>query len=254
MNLRKLILNLCTFIFIVLWFGGIVSYIFYEQPLPESKWAAPLFLMLAGLIVLISSQPNHAVSLIIVGLIGFISEIIGVHTGLPFGNYYYTNNVKPLIFNVPIVMISAWIVLVAYTLQILLKTKLKRNSMIVAGSALMVCIDLLIDPVAIGPMKFWVWIDNGFYYGIPFLNFFGWFLVSLIAFIFIAGIKVYNIWHEYIGVSMILFFTLIAFAEEILFAGIAGIGILLIHLILYVMFNQENKRHLNYNYYNREIC
>jgi len=248
MNLHKLILIAFTLVYAILWIGGIASYIFYEQPLPESNWAAPSFLFIAGMIVIISSERKHAFFLVIAGLLGFAFEILGINTGYPFGKYYYTDNIKPLIFNVPVVMITAWTVLTAFARQLLMNTKLKDKKLIFIGGLLMVWIDLLIDPVAIGPMNFWIWIDKGCYYGIPLLNFFGWFFVSSMVFIFLIRIKTTNIWHKYIGASIIMFFTIIAFAGHIFLAGIAGVGILILQIILEVKYKTQNSKKIGTNY------
>jgi putative membrane protein len=232
MKLRKYILAILLLAYAILWFGGVGSYVFFKQPPPEATWAAPLFLLLAGLIIVISSDKKSAFSLSLAGLIGLTSEIIGIHTGYPFGRYQYTDVIKPTFFTVPLVMITAWIILPAYIRQIMIQVKLKRTALIVLSAAVMAFIDLLIDPVAIGSMKFWMWIDLGPYYGIPFINFFGWFFVSLIIFSFLLKSSVKNTWHRYMGTSVILFFTIIALADSLILAGFSGILILIIQGII----------------------
>jgi putative membrane protein len=101
----------------------------------------------------------------------------------------------------------------------------------------MALIDLLIDPVAINPMKLWIWIDNGWYYGIPIINFFGWFFVSIVIFSFLHQKPAWNVWHLYIGTSIILFFTIIAFAEKLFLAGIAGILVVVLQIVVEFQLN-----------------
>ena len=38
----------------------------------------------------------------------------------------------------------------------------------------MVALDLLIDPLASGPLGYWIWEAKGWFCGVPLVNFFGW--------------------------------------------------------------------------------
>lgn len=220
--MRNHILSLLGLIYVVLWVGGVVSYAVLEQPPLEARWAAPAFLFVAALIVLLTSENRTALLLLFGGVVGWLSEIVGVHTGYPYGRYFYTETMRPLLFDVPLVMVAAWIILPAYIRQLLLTVRLPKIMLIVLSAVVLAFIDLLIDPVAIGPMDFWVWKDYGPYYGIPMLNFIGWFIVGVIIFSFLNNSTSENRWHTYVGTSVILFFTCIAFSEELFLAAIAG--------------------------------
>lgn len=229
MKLRSTILIVLTVAYGILWLGGIASYTLFSQPLPESSWAAPAFLFLAAFVILFSSKPKQGLDLCVAGIIGYGFEVLGVHTGFPFGQYKYTETVHPILFGVPLVMIPAWIILIAYTQQFIINFKLKRKYALIASALTMVWIDLLIDPVAIGRMNFWTWLDHGWYYGIPLWNFLGWFLASLGIFAFVIRNTDQNSWHSYIGASVLLFFTVIAFADKLVLAGIFGSTLLIFH-------------------------
>jgi uncharacterized membrane protein len=232
MKLRKTILIILALCYAVLWFGGTGSYIFFTQPPPEATWAAPSFLFLAGLIIIVASDRKSGLLLLLAGFIGLISEIIGVHTGLPYGKYYYTESIGPNILGVPLVMMTAWIIIPAYIRQLIYPLNLKPLLFIASGAGLMVLIDLLIDPVAINPMKLWIWINNGLYYGIPTMNFIGWFFVSAVIFSFLHRNPARNVWHLFMGTSIIFFFTIIAFAEKLFLAGIAGILVVILQIVV----------------------
>ena len=52
----------------------------------------------------------------------------------------------------------------------------------------MLCIDIILDPIAVNEKR-WAWSQPGSFYGIPILNFFGWFLNTafiLSIFIFVV--------------------------------------------------------------------
>ena len=44
----------------------------------------------------------------------------------------------------------------------------------------MLAADLVIDPLAAGPLHYWRWQTNGLYYGVPLTNFAGWLAVSVL--------------------------------------------------------------------------
>lgn len=111
---------------------------------------------------------------------GLIIEILGTRTGIPFGVYEYTSKFQPQILNIPIQIPLGWFTLgmmcysMAYSAQ---KSKLKR---ILLASLLMVSWDLLYDPVFTAH-KVWIW-QRGEYFNVPFTNFVGWFLSSIVFF------------------------------------------------------------------------
>src|SRR5262249_2811036 len=48
-----------------------------------------------------------------------------------------------------------------------------------AGAALMTALDLFVDPVSSRVLLYWHWRQPGFWFGVPLINFVGWFVVSL---------------------------------------------------------------------------
>jgi putative membrane protein len=84
------------------------------------------------------------------------------------------------LFNVPVPIILAWgaYLYTSYLAAIAL-TRDKWRRLILA-SLLMVLLDLAIDPAMVSA-GFWEWFDTGPWFGIPVLNFVGWFTVSFVA-------------------------------------------------------------------------
>jgi putative membrane protein len=166
-------------LYAVLWVGGLLSSVLWDQVPDNTTWAAPVFLYLASILILIYSGTRPALLLFAVGVYGFVIEVIGSASGFPFGDYEYTKTLGPALFDVPLALASAWIVVTAFTLFLLNVIKLDRRWWFLIGPLLMVTVDLLIEPVAAGPMNAWDWASSGEYYGVPVTNFFGWFLVSI---------------------------------------------------------------------------
>jgi len=95
----------------------------------------------------------------------------------------------------------------------------------VIGASWMTALDLVIEPLAAGPLGFWIWAESGRYYGIPAGNFAGWFAVSLLLFLVLRGSPEKNRRATLVGLSIILFFTIIAIGR--LIAGPAFAGVVL---------------------------
>jgi len=221
-----------SFFYLFLWAGGIFSYVMDDGPPAALSWTAPLFILMASLIVMTTSAVSETRLLLLGGIIGFTSEVVGVRYGLVFGGYRYTDVLSPNFLGVPLVMICAWLVLVGYVRQMLAGFRFPRWLLIVLASIWMTAIDLVIDPLAANALGYWRWFEKGVYYGIPSHNFIGWFAVSFLVFWSLRGPVVKNVWAQHTGLSIILFFTLLALIHGLVLAGLAGIVLILFHLIV----------------------
>ena len=129
-------------------------------------------------------------------LAGFFIEVIGVHSGIIFGKYWYGQTLGTKVLGVPLVIGANWLLLIYCSTTItqkifeILKKKLPQNLLFnsiflksIFASSLMVCLDYLIEPVAIH-LDFWHWQNEQ----IPTQNFQAWFLIAfLLNYIFLKG-------------------------------------------------------------------
>jgi putative membrane protein len=231
MKARKIILSLLAAGYAILWIGGVTSYLFSQGPSVDNGWTAPLFLLLAAVLVIAFLIPGFWRPALLGGVIGLTCEIVGIHCGLPFGRYHYTVALAPSLLGAPVVIGCAWLILFAYVKQMLRLSPIPPKWMPLAGAWWMVALDLMIDPLASGPLHYWAWQDQGMYYGIPSINFVGWFSVSLALFLALRQpwpVRKGVIW---IGLSLILFFTLIGLARGILGAWLVGAGLCILHIL-----------------------
>lgn len=106
-------------------------------------------------------------------ILGFGFEVIGVQTGLIFGNYTYGSTLGLKFLEVPLTIGINWVVLIYLTRGVAEKITSSPFLIILLSSVLMVLLDLLIEPVAV-KFDFWQW-ENGF---IPLKNYLGWFGLS----------------------------------------------------------------------------
>lgn len=111
---------------------------------------------------------------------GFLVEVLGVHTGMIFGKYWYGATMGTKLFEVPIVIGANWFILV-YSAGILAEKFLsnvrasfyKKIFVAFVTASLMVTLDILIEPIAI-KLDFWQWDANI----IPLQNFVAWFIIA----------------------------------------------------------------------------
>jgi bisanhydrobacterioruberin hydratase len=218
--------------YVVMWLGGVGHYAIVGEPPLDAPWAATLFLALAGLVVLLTTRRDEQPPLFMAAMIGFMAEIIGVHYGFLFSPYSYTRVLIPHLLDVPVVMLSAWMVLVAYTQQLWGRLRLSRPALIILCAGWMTAIDLIIDPLAANQLGYWRWVETGIYYGIPFHNFVGWFIVSLIIFVSIPVPRVGSLLALQVGLSIVIFFTVIALSFKVWIAAAVGVILISIDLLI----------------------
>jgi len=108
-------------------------------------------------------------------LVSYAVESVGVSTGLPFGHYVYTAALSPLIGPVPLFIPFLWCALGYFCLQ-------ATGVSIVAPAALMATLDLSFDPIFSRSLWQWSTTIGPLYFGVPALNFIGWFLTALLVF------------------------------------------------------------------------
>ncbi len=229
-TIRAALLTALTAAYAVMWIGGVGHYALYGRPPMDAPWAASVFLLLAGLLIVATSGKKELIGLLIGASLGFIAEIIGVRYGFIFSPYRYTEVLQPQLFDVPLVMLSAWMVLIAYCRQMLMNLKLPALLEAALAAAWMTAIDLVIDPLAANQLGYWRWENPGAYYGIPLHNFIGWFAVSLVIFIVVDRDVGRNRWAGYVGLSIVLFFTAIAWSYGLKAAGVVGLILCSAHL------------------------
>jgi bisanhydrobacterioruberin hydratase len=239
MNTRKVILTALAGAYVALWVGGVSAHVLQGGPPTDAQWAAPVFLLLAGLIVLVTASPANLGGLLAAAGIGFIAEYVGVSYGFLFGRYVYTGTLQPLLLGVPLVMACAWMILFAYVKQMLLPFKLSKLTEMTISGVWMVAIDLLIDPLAANRLGYWRWIETGAYYGVPARNFLGWFLVSFMIFGIVRQHPQSDLWARSVGLSILLFFTVIALAYQLALAAGVGLVLALVHLALAVIIHRR---------------
>ncbi len=215
----------------MLWIGGVISYVLWGEPPENVTWTAPTFLWLAALLVLMAVPKREQGILVGCALAGYLVEVSGVHTGFPFGGYAYTDVLYPLVFGTPIVMGAAWVILLAYTRHLIPKWPFDRFSAAALGALWMVAIDLVIDPLAAGPLAYWVWDHPHGYYGVPLSNFFGWWITAFLILLFYAAPTSKSVAVLRTGLSTVLFFTILALVHQMWIPTFAGLSLVAVHLL-----------------------
>jgi putative membrane protein len=103
-------------------------------------------------------------------VIGFTSELIGVKTGLLFGDYVYGSVLGPSLFGVPLMVGALW-ALVASSIWSCLPAELGLRR-VPFMAVIAVAYDIILEHFAV---RFGLWAWEG---SIPLSNALGWFLVS----------------------------------------------------------------------------
>lgn len=103
-------------------------------------------------------------------------EIIGVQSGLIFGNYQYGPVLGPKLLGTPLMIGVNWAMLVYGAGATINQLVPNKNNWLKAilGAILMTLLDVLIEPVAM-ELNFWSW-ENSI---VPLQNYIAWFFVAL---------------------------------------------------------------------------
>ena len=152
------------------------------------KLSGPTYVVLGALAALVHASGllgrRKAFALLAVGtLISLAAELIGTSTGLPFGPYSYTTMLGYRIAGlVPFPIPLSWFYMIYCSLAICGRILPARDSewskliWAATGGLVLAAWDVSMDPAMSFATAHWIWHVSGSYYGMPWSNWFGWWL------------------------------------------------------------------------------
>lgn len=132
----------------------------------------------------VTRGPRAAVALLLITAVpGYAVEVLGVHTGLPFGSYRYSSTLGPRLFAVPPVIGLAWTMLAwpaALAARRLVHAPAAR---VLVGAWALASADLFLDPQQVAAGH-WTWRFPAPHLpgvpDVPLTNYAGWLAVALV--------------------------------------------------------------------------
>jgi putative membrane protein len=125
--------------------------------------------------------------------VSLLSELLGTGYGIPFGEYRYSALLGPMwLGRVPVVIPLSWfyMALPAYALALhALPGRARRAGRIGLASLVLLAWDLGLDPAMSHATRYWVWGEEGPYYGMPLLNLFGWYATGVALMAALAALR-----------------------------------------------------------------
>ncbi len=125
--------------------------------------------------------------------ISLASELLGTRYGVPFGEYAYTGLLGPKWFgDVPALIPLSWFFMAvpSYALaRAAFPVSGHVAARVLAASLLLLAWDLALDPAMSYATPYWIWGDTGPYYGMPWLNLFGWYVTGILLMAALAALR-----------------------------------------------------------------
>jgi bisanhydrobacterioruberin hydratase len=176
------------FVITLLYLVGIIGHsIDYFVPL--MKLLTPYTLLLSAVIVSTKLFNNTQKKLILwfvtTFIFTFITEVIGVKTGIIFGAYSYGDVLGFMLFGVPVIIGINWVFVILGLINLSEKYELNSLYRALLTSIGAVVFDFFLEPVAI-KLGYWNWESNV----IPLQNYVAWFLLTFIFTIFYQKMKI----------------------------------------------------------------
>jgi putative membrane protein len=182
--------------------------------------------------------------LLAASLIGAGSELLGTNTGIPFAPYSYTDRLGPKILgDVPYFIPTSWYALSLLSYDLGGRLRIGVAGRAIATALLMIVWDVSLDPAMNqggGTFVFWDYPGGGPYFGMPWVNWYGWFVTSILialAFEVLGGMRpapdaLSLKWAEPVYALNVLFPISICLLYGLPVAGVIGLVTLVASLAL----------------------
>jgi uncharacterized membrane protein len=171
----------------------------------------PIFIVVPLAFALLhGAQRYHWSGILIFLVIGLVVsnvlENTSILTGFPFGHYYYTSDLGPKLFLVPLIIGPAYFGTgyLAWVLSTVLVGDVRPKSSAFTtfavpfiASFMMVAWDLGMDPTSSTIRHSWIWEQGGGYFGVPLTNYLGWFFTVYVIFqLFALSLRLHKVSRE----------------------------------------------------------
>lgn len=167
--------------------------------------------------------------------LGAASELLGT-TGLltvggiplPFGEYEYTEWLGPKILgHVPYFIPPSWFAMSIVSLDLARRVTQSRWKYIFLGTTFMVLWDVSLDPAMNQAFPFWNYGVDGFFFGMPFSNWVGWFVVTLLILLGYEAMRgdapIKNEWASWVYILNCVFPISISLLQDLYLAAFIGV-------------------------------
>jgi putative membrane protein len=136
--------------------------------------------------------------------LGLLIEVLGVQSGLIFGNYYYGEALGFKVFGTPLLIGLNWLFLVYVSSSLFVKTNINSYLKVFLASTIMLLYDILLEQIA-PMMELWFWKNDV----VPIQNYLVWFIMALIFNIIVVFCNVNT--HNRLAMTLLLCQTLFFF-------------------------------------------
>jgi len=200
---------------------GILIPVFYTVGITGflMPFSFPVFTQLIPLVLVFSfillavfhprQESNSTAVFVFTGIFfsGLLIEIIGVNTGIVFGEYRYGENLGFKLFNTPLIIGLNWLILVYTTSSIFERLSIPSTYKILMASGCMLIYDIVLEQVA-PTLGMWSWEGIK----VPLKNYIAWFVIAVIfQLIFkVAGVKTENTISMNLFICQFLFFLILS--------------------------------------------
>lgn len=170
----------------------------------------PFVLLITGGVALSGylyrKETNFILWFLLVYILTFSLEVIGVKSGMIFGNYNYGNVLGFKVIDVPLIIGLNWVIVIAGAIKIS-ELIFKQKAMRILNTGLLaVLFDLFLEPIAVY-FNYWNWESDV----IPLQNYIAWFIISILVAVLFYSFKIKlkdRILMYYFVIQSIFFATL----------------------------------------------
>ncbi len=210
-KIQEILLNyfkLVASFFVLFYLVGNVG-LFLPQTSPLFKKLIPVTLLLSTFVLAIFHYPfqkKEGIVFLIIYILGFVVEVIGVNTGRIFGNYIYGESLGLKLFSTPLIIGINWLLLSYISMSVAEKAATSAVLQIVIASSIMLAYDLIIEQLA-SVLDMWTWTGDE----VPIKNYFAWFVLALLFnyLLKLFAVDTRNKLAPVILISQLLFFVIL---------------------------------------------
>ena len=122
---------------------------------------------------------------IVIFILGYFVEVIGVNTGVIFGSYTYGSALGLKLFHTPLLIGINWLFLTYTSVSLTNKLKLKTGLKLIVAPSFMLIYDLLLEQLAPG-MDMWTWQSAT----VPVKNYIAWWIIGFVFVSLLNALKI----------------------------------------------------------------